>query len=475
MIGKTVRPASLFAFAFFKEAASIADPILDPLDRLLEDPMLVALSSQALVKRSPGSHKSGREGIAPDRLLRCVVLKHVKGWSYRELHRELRASLLYRRFTRFYEDPIPDFSNLCRAFALFGKEGTEQIHQRIVQQAKEAAIIAGKKLRTDTTAVETNIHHPTDSSLLADSLRVMTRDVQRIAKGCQESELRIVNHARATKHRLLEIGRAARTLTQAGQEQLKQSYKKLIVLTRTVSAQATAVLEDLKEGQLVARAEAFMKVFAAEASLKHYLPLVERVITQSQARILEAQTRHPEKILSLFEPHSAVIRKGKAHKPNEFGRLVRIDEVENGVVSHYAVASANLCDQQQWIPALETHVELFGQAPRLAAADRGFWNSANERAAAQLGVEQVVLPARGRLSAARAARQKERWFRRGQSWRAGIEAPLSTLKHRFGMQRALYKGEIGFERHVGWCIIAHNLVAMSRARLKNGNGRCRSG
>ena len=231
MIGKTVRPASLFSFAFFKEAAAIGEPILDSVNYLLEDPELLALCTQALATRSPHSNKAGREGIAPDRLLRCVVLKHIKGWSYRELHRELRASLLYRRFTRFYEDPIPDFSNLCRAFALFGKEGTEQIHQRLIQQAKEAAMIAGKKLRTDTTAVETNIHHPTDSSLLADSLRVMSRSLQRIAQGCQDSELRVVNHARAAKHRVLEIGRAARTFTQAGQEQLKQSYKKLIGLT----------------------------------------------------------------------------------------------------------------------------------------------------------------------------------------------------------------------------------------------------
>jgi transposase, IS5 family len=199
VIGKTLRPASLFAFAFFKEAAAIADPVLDPLDRLLEDQQLLALSTQVLAARSPKSNKAGREGIAPDRLLRCVVLKHIKSWSYRQLHRELRASLLYRRFTRFYEDPIPDFSNLCRAFALFGKEGTQQIHQRIVQQAIEASIIAGSKLRTDTTAVETNIHHPTDSSLLADSLRVINRYLQRIAQGCQESELRIVNHARAAR------------------------------------------------------------------------------------------------------------------------------------------------------------------------------------------------------------------------------------------------------------------------------------
>jgi IS5 family transposase len=474
VIGRTIRPASLFGFAFFKEAAAIKDPMLDAVDRLLEDPRLLALSTQALASRSPGSNKVGREGIAPDRMLRSLVLKHIKGWSYRELHRELRASLLYRRFTRFYEDPIPDFSNLCRAFALFGKEGTEQIHRQIVQQAKEAALVSGKRLRSDTTAVETNIHHPTDSSLLADSLRIMSRYLQRIVEGCRDSKFQIVNHARATKYRVLEIGRAARIFTQAGQEQLKQSYKKLIGLTKTVRAQAAAILLARNNKQLVAPHQSLNKVLAAEACLKDYLPLVEKVILQSEARILHKETRHPDKILSLFEPHSAVIRKGKAHKPNEFGRLVRIDEVENGLVSNYFVAPGNLGDQQQWMPALQAHLELFGQAPRLAAADRGFFSAANEEAAHQLGIKQVVLPACGRLSRSRALRQKQRWFRRGQAWRAGIEARLGTLKHRFGMQRAYYKGEIGFERHVGWCIIAHNLVAMSRAGLK-GSQRCRSG
>src|SRR6201995_1214367 len=266
MIGKKVRPASLFAFAFLKEAAAISEPMLDSLDCLLEDPQLLALSTQALASRSPRSNQAGREGIAPDRLLRCIVLKHIKGWSYRQLHRELRASLLYRRFTRFFEDPIPDFSNLCRAFALFGKQGTEQIHQRIVQQAQEAAIIAGNKLRTDTTAVETNIHHPTDSSLLADSLRVMNRYLQRIAEGCHDSKLRIVNHARAAKYRVLEIGRAARIFTQAGQDQLKQSYKKLVALTQGVKVQADATVKALNDGQLVARVPSFLRGLAAESS-----------------------------------------------------------------------------------------------------------------------------------------------------------------------------------------------------------------
>src|SRR5206468_945509 len=162
--------------------------------------------------------------------------------------RELRASLLYRRFTRFYEDPIPDFSSFSRTFGLFGKEGTSHVHARVVQIAREQSAASGQKLRTDTTAVETNIHYPTDSSLLA----------------------------------------------------------------------------ELKAGKIPVRADMLLAVLQSEAQLRHFLPLTQKVIAQAQARIFEGQTHHPDKILSLFEEHTVVIRKGKAHKPNEFGRLVRI-------------------------------------------------------------------------------------------------------------------------------------------------------
>lgn len=268
----------------------------------------------------------------------------------------------------------------------------------------------------------------------------------------------------------MEVCRAAKTLTDAGREKLKESYGKLIDLTRGLTRQTTKVLAELKAGKLVAQAD----MLQAEAQLRHFLPLTEKVIAQAQARIFEGQTHYPDKILSLFEEHTVVIRKGKAHKPNEFGRLVRIDEVENGLVSNYHVAVNNMADQQQWKPALESHQEIFSRPPFLAAADRGFWSAANEVAAQQLGVTRTVLPGRGRLSKERAARQKERWFRRGQGWRAGIEARISTLKHRFGMVRAHYKGAAGFERYVGSCVIAQNLVAIVRnkiAKIKS----CRSG
>ena len=463
MVGPLQRQPSLFGFAFFKELACLQDPTLGEIDLLLDDPALVAICSRALAARRHRSMDFGRSTIAPDRLLRCVVLKHLKGWSFRGLEEELRANLLYRRFTRFYEDPIPDHTVFSRLFALFGTEGPQALHAQVIARARALSLAKGHCLRTDTTAVETNIHHPSDSSLLADSLRVLTRSLKTISQSCQQGGWKVVDHARATKYRLLEIARASRLLNDAGQQRLKKSYGKLLGLTRAVTLQACAVLARLSSAQLSARPDARTRVLRQETRLRHYLPLVERVMAQTQARVFQAQSHYPEKILSLFEPHTVVIRKGKPHKPNEFGRLVRLDEVENGIVSGYEVSAGNRADQQQWAPALEHHVALFGRAPRLAAADRGYWSTHNEEVAAEMGVKHVVLPARGPLSAERAVREKKRWFRRGQAWRAGIEPRIATLKHRFGLQRAFYKGEAGFERHVAFCVLAHNLVAMSRA------------
>jgi len=478
MIGRTTRPASLFYFAFAKEVAAMTDQTLDPLDPLLNDPALIDLASQALAKRRSRSADFGRPSIAPDRLLRCVVLKHLRGWSFRELERELRASLLYRRFTRFYEDPIPDHTSFSRTFALFGKEGTAHVHARVVQIAQEQSVAKGQRLRTDTTAVETNIHHPTDSSLLADGIRVLTRGLKRISTACAAAGVKVADHQRAAKRRVLEICRAAKVLNDAGQQKLKGSYHKLIALTRSVTRQTTRVLEDLKRGKLVAPAENLSAALRAEAQLRHFLPLTQKVIAQTQARIFQGQTHYPDKILSLFEEHSVIIRKGKAHKPNEFGRLVRIDEVENGIVSNYEIAPNNLADQQQWKPALEGHLKIFERPPNLAAGDRGFFSAANEALAKELGVKRVVLPGRGRLSQERAAQQKQRWFRQGQAWRAGIEARISTLKHVFDMARAFYKGESGFERYVGSCVFTQNLVAIVRhksAQARKAKQLCQSG
>ncbi len=466
MIGTTTHQSWLFYLPLAQQASQLKDDLLDPVDTLLTDPELVALVRTCLAGRRPASARTGRTGMAPDRVLRCCMLKHLKGWSFRELECELRSNLIYRRFTHFDAEVTPDFSTFSRVFATLSPAVTEQIHHRVVAVAREQGVARGRKVRVDTTVVEANIHYPTDSTLLGDGIRVLTRGLGRIAAECTRGAVDVVNHARAVKHRLLEISRAAKSLTNAGQQRMRDSYHQLVALTRGVVRQATAVVKRVAAGRLTIVGDP-LHVDAYAGELRHDLPLVEQVIAQTKARVWGGNRHVAGKILSLFEPHTQVIRKGKAHKPNEFGRLVRLDEVEHGVVSGYHVLEGNQADTDSFLPALDHHQTCFGRAPHLATADRGFFSAQNEREAEARGVAKVALPARGHLSQTRAARQKERWFRRAMRWRAGCEATISTLKHPFSMVRAMYKGDHGFQRDVGWSVITKNLCAIARWQTRN--------
>jgi IS5 family transposase len=465
MVGRVHRQSSLFYVAFDRQASLIKDDLLEPIDALLDDEELVALVQQRLERRRPRSRTRGRRGIAPDRLLRCCALKHIKGWSLRQLERELRGSLVYRRFTRFDQDGIPDFATFSRSMATLGEEGTRAIHQRIVQKSRTGRITQGSKLRTDTTVVESNVHYPTDSSLLEDGIRVVTRALKGIAKECAAGAVKVTDHARAAKHRVLEIHRAAKVKTDVNRERMKNSYGRLIGLARHAVRQAEKVQSGLSSARLGVVGKA-SKVFAHGARLAHFVPLIKKVVVQTKARIFGGDTHVVGKVLSLFEVHTQAIRKGKAHKPTEFGRLVQIDEVENGIVSHYDVKDGNPSDSEAWAPAISQHKAIFGRAPKMATADRGFFSAANEAAARKAGVDHVAIPARGPLSKKRKKHQKQRWFRRALRWRAGIESRIATLKHRFDMARAQYKGDLGFKRHVGWSVIANNLVSIARVPAK---------
>src|SRR5438128_1622079 len=461
MMTSSQNQAWLFYMPLAKQAALLKDDLLEPVDQLLEDAQLIELVRHCLGSRSPASTRTGRPSMAPDRLLRCCVLKHLKGWSFRQLARELRCNLIYRQFTHFDAEATPDHTVFSRTFALLSPEVTEKIHQRVVGLARQQGVAKGHKMRTDTTAVESNVHFPTDSTLLGDGIRVLSRSLKRIAAQCKRGALEVVHHGRAVKHRLLEISRAAKSLTEANQQRMRDSYQKLVGLTRGVVRQANDVMQRWAKGRLKVVGK-LLRVEAQIGQLRHFLPLVEKVITQTKERVWGGNCHVQGKVLSLFEPHTEVIRKGKAHKPNEFGRLVRIDEVENGIVSAYQVLTGNPADLTSWMPAIEQHQACFGRAPEMATGDRGFFSAKNEREAQKLGVKKVALPGRGRLSVKRAKNQKERWFRRALRWRAGCEATISTLKHPFSMLRATYKTDPGFQRYVGWCVITKNLFSIAR-------------
>ena len=461
MTSSTHHQAWLFYFPLALQASLLKDDLLDPVDQLLDDEELIQLVRHSLATRCPKSTRTGRPGMAPDRLLRCCVLKHLKGWSFRDLERELRCNLIYRRFTHFDAEVIPRYNCFSRLFAVLSPEVTKHLHQRVVGLARQRGVAPGRKLRTDTTVVESNVHYPTDSTLLADGIRVLSRSLKRIAQECKRGALEVVNHGRAVKYRLLEICRAAKSQTPDSQERLKESYQKLLATTSGVVRQAEEIVEKWKRGKLKVVGK-LLVVQGQITQLQKFLPLVEKVVAQTQERVGKGNRHVVGKVLSLFEPHTEVIRKGKAHKPNEFGRLVRIDEVENGIVSEYEVLAGNPADTNSFVPAVKHHRGCFGKSPERATGDRGFFSAQNEREAGEMGVKKVALPARGRLSKKRGERQKQRWFRRLLKWRAGSESTISTLKHPFSMWRATYKGEWGFQRYVGWCVISKNLFSIAR-------------
>src|SRR3989441_11458569 len=285
MIPPSSHQAWLFYSPLAQQAALLKDDLLDPVDQLLDDPALVDLVRQCLAARRPLSTRTGRDGIAPDRLLRCCVMKHLKGWSFRDLERELRSNLVYRRFTHFDAEVTPDFSTFSRTFALLGPAVTETIHQRVVGLACEQGVARGDKLRTDTTVVESNVHYPTDSSLLGDGIRVLSRSLQRIARECKNGALEVVHHhGRAVKHRLLEISRAAKCLTEANQQRMRDSYQKLVGLTRGVVRQASDVIQRWAKKRLKVVGQR-LRVEVRIGQLRHFLPLVEQVITQTKERV----------------------------------------------------------------------------------------------------------------------------------------------------------------------------------------------
>jgi IS5 family transposase len=240
---------------------------------------------------------------------------------------------------------------------------------------------------------------------------------------------------------------------------LRDRYRRLVDLTTQVVRQAQQV-----ETALGAAPDA--RAQRPRSVMETFIPRVRQVIDQTRQRVLQGeQVRASEKLASIFEPHTAIIRKGKLGKPTEFGRVVSLDEVEGGIISRYAVLAGNPDDATQLAPSLERHIHRFGRAPSVLVADRKVATEANERVAQQRGVGQVALPQGGRKTATRQAYERQRWFRRGRDWRAGIEGRISGLKRRHKLERCRYHGDDGMERWVGWGIITHNLRTIAQATV----------
>ena len=426
-------------------------------DRLLEDDQLLDTVYDALGRRHPQSRRKGRLSTPAEVVLRLLILKHVRNWSFDVLEREVRANVVYRHFTRIGFDKVPDAKTLGRIARALGPEVIAQLHERLIEMARETRVVIGRKLRIDTTVVETNVHYPTDSSLLNDGLRVLTRTMRKIEEAAGNAGERLRDRMRSVRKIVMRIGRSTRS--EQGAEQRRELYSKLLETAGCVVAQARRFAAEVQSGvkqSLEPLGDELLE--GLRKQLETMLDRVEQVRRQTKQRVVGGDKHAPDKLLSVFEPTTEVIRKGKSGKPNEFGKMLKVQEAENQIVTSYDVYEERLDDRAILLDAVTEHERRLGRTPRLVAADAGFSSAANERDLEQRGVERISIPNYSTRDPVRRGRQKQRWFKRGQKWRTGCEGRISVLKRRHGLDRSRYRGLDGMRRWVGLGVIADNLI-----------------
>jgi transposase, IS5 family len=447
---------SLWHRGLAEDIEGLWEPWMRLVDELLEDEQLVDTVYEAQGERHPQSRSRGRMQTPAEVALRLLLLKHIRNWSYDVLEREVRANLVYRAFTRIGDEKVPDAKTLARLGQVIGPKVIEQLHRRVVELAQERGVTQGKKLRVDTTVVESNIHYPTDSGLLGDGTRALTRTMKKIESKSGGLKGKVRDRMRSIRKRVVAIALSTRLLGPSGEERRKRQYRELLRLTRKVMNQAQRVLAEVKPAPRRRRTP----VKGLVQSLETMLGRVRQVVKQTKIRIFAGETKMPGKIVSVFEPQTEIIRKGKASKPNELGKLVKIQEAENQIVTHFEVYAERPADSTLLLSSIEVHQQRLGRIPRTVAADAGFYSRENEKTGQALGVKWMSVPNKKTTSSERKCLQHQRWFRRGQKWRTGSEGRISVLKRRHGLRRCLYPGLEGMRRWVGLGVIADNVIQM---------------
>lgn len=436
------------------------DAILVRIDLILEDIELFQQVKGDLSQRYAKTLKTGRSSTPVEVIVRMLAVKHLYNLSYEQTEHQVRDSLVLRHFCRVYFEQVPDDTTLMRWANQLQPATLVAFNQRLAQLAQQLRVTQGRKLRTDGTVVETNVAYPSDSKLLADGVRVLGRTLKRIrtALGDSASAAAILfrDRTRSARQVARTIQQAARRRGERAIVEMQQNYQHLVSIAQATVVQVKHVLERFPSENTQPIQHGFQ-------TLLTFLPRVEQVIEQTIRRVFDHESvPASEKIVSLFEPHTCIIRRQKAGKETEFGRKVWLDEVEGGIVTHWSILDGNPSDETQWQPALDRHRHLFGKPPHQASGDRGLYSSTNEAYAQSQGVQRIILPKPGYKPDARRQHEAQPWFRRARRFHVGVEGRISVLKRKHGLNRCRNHGEKGFHRWVGWGVIANNLTQIGR-------------
>jgi len=424
---------------------------LTQVDKLLDDERFFAPFRERFNTRM------GRPTTAVATYLRMMYLKHRYQLGYEVLVKEVSDSLAWRRFCHLdLGDRVPDSTTLIKLTHKYGEDTVRALHDALVLKLKEGKVIRGRKLRIDTTVVESDIHHPTDTGLLHDGIRVITRVVSKLKKVVTGIGSRFVKHTRKAKKVYLGLMKVMKERTGKDKTALKNVQDQLVKITEEVIADGRVV-----QSELELLREKPPLVNRLKKQLGEWIEAAEKVVQQTQ-EVIKGKRHLPQRLVSLFDTGARPIKRGKLRTDTEFGRKVLLGETDHGIISTYQVLQDNPSDTALLKPVVRGHRRLFRKRLKAVAGDRGFYSQANEDWLEGSGVKRVSIPKRGKASGERHIYQKQSWFKRLQRFRAGIEAKISLLKRKFGLRRSRLRGSPGVNIWVGQGIFTHNLWQAAR-------------
>ena len=418
---------------------------------LRKNPSILSAAHRDLGRNLSESRGGRRTKYTSEEILRALIVMFIEGDSYRDVVVRIENSDFLRGFVGLGTRSMMDFTFLSRAFGCLSLRTWEVINERLISYAVAEEKISGDKLRADTTVYEANIHYPTDSSLLWDSYRTLVRLLRYIRKEYPGLGLSYRFHDRKVKKLYSFISRNAGSRSKGKQRKVKSTYRELIDAVRRVleiSGDVAGLLSDI---------EPYRK------ELELFIPRVERVIDQARRRVFYGEMLSAdEKIYSIFEEHTELLKRGKAGKPIEFGHKVLLGQTSEKFISQYQVLRRRREDKDLLDEVIESHVKTFGRKPGTIAADKGFYESMKKLAELSEEIETVSICKKGRRNEEERERESSDAFMDGQRFRAGIEGTISVLKRAFKLFRCLFKGFKNYAASVGCAVFCHNLVLLTR-------------
>ena len=396
--------------------------------------------------RRQGVRETGRRGLPAESVLRCALLKQQRQLSYEELAFHLEDSASFRAFARLPLRWSPKKSVLHQTIAAIRAATWEAINQALLASAKQDRLESGATVRLDSTVTAALIHEPSDSTLLSDAVRVMTRLLQRggALPGTPAVQWRDRRRLAKKRARAIEYSR--------GQDKKRQLYRELIAAAEASRDELQAMAAELAE----------IATEGWRAEVAHYLPLIARVITQSKRRVLQGElVPASEKLVSLFEPHADIIVKGG--RQVQYGHKLNLTTGKSGLILDVVIETGNPADAECFVSMLDRHIARTGAPPRQTAADGGYASRANLAAAKARGVADVAFHKKCGIAITEMV--KSPWvYRRLRNFRAGIEAAISCFRRAYGAARCTWRGLDHFKAYIWSAVVAHNLVLFARLK-----------